>query len=106
MNAATSQGRVEVSAETAYPAVVPSPRVRLAGFVEHLASLGVDLRYRPTLTDDEYGVIASDASPFRKAGVVTRAATRLATSSDGDGLRLVHRMRFIAPLPFIEPARP
>jgi glycosyltransferase involved in cell wall biosynthesis len=96
---------IEVSAETAYPPLVPSPRVRLAGFVEHLAPYGVDLRYRPALTNDEYAVIASAASPMRKAAVVGRAAARIARTSDPSGLRLVHRMRFIAPLPGIEPAR-
>jgi glycosyltransferase involved in cell wall biosynthesis len=105
MNQADSQEVVEVSAETAYPPIVPSPRVRLESFAEHLAPHGVDLRYRPALTNPEYAVIASDASAIRKAAVIGRAAARIARSSDRHGLRLVHRMRFIAPLPGIEPAR-
>jgi glycosyltransferase involved in cell wall biosynthesis len=106
MGSTASTGRLVVSAETTYPLSVASPRVRLAGYVDRLAAEDIDLRYRPTLTDAEYAVIASDAGAPRKARVLVRAAARAARSAGSrDALRLVHRLRFLAPLPLLEPAR-
>jgi glycosyltransferase involved in cell wall biosynthesis len=99
---------VEVAAQTAYPASAASARVRLAGFAPHLKEHGVDLRYESTLTDSEYGVINSDAGPLRKAAAVGRATTRFLAGRarpEADQLLLVHRLRFLAPVPGLEPAR-
>jgi glycosyltransferase involved in cell wall biosynthesis len=100
--------QAQVAAETAYPISAPSGRVRLAAFAPHLRDHGVSLTFRPTLTDDEYRLITSDASPARKAASLTRAAARLARRGAGrrdDDLLLVHRLRFLAPVPGLEPTR-
>jgi glycosyltransferase involved in cell wall biosynthesis len=100
---------VAVAAETAYPICAASSRVRLAAFAPHLRAQGVCLRYRPTLTSREYAAIMSNEGPVRKAGGLGWAAARLiATRSlgrDDDVPLLVHRLRFLAPLPGLEPAR-
>jgi glycosyltransferase involved in cell wall biosynthesis len=98
----------QIAAQTAYPVSAASSRVRLAAFVPYLSRHGVRLAYQPTLSDDEYRLITSDARAARKAVELGRAATRLLTQGgsriDDDPL-LVHRLRFLAPLPGAEPAR-
>src|SRR3954452_21199241 len=84
---------MRVLAESAYPISTPSSRVRVAAFAPFLAAHGVDLNYRPTLTVSEYGVLGSEAAPWRKAATVARSLRR--SSEDLDGaydLRLVHRL--------------
>lgn len=96
-----------VVAETAYPPSVASARVRLAAFAPHLSAHGVDLSYRPALSDAEYRTITSQGGAARKAAVLSRCALRLiagnARRSGSDAL-LVHRLRFLTALPGIEPA--
>jgi glycosyltransferase involved in cell wall biosynthesis len=99
---------VQVAGETAYPASVASSRVRLAAFGPHLAMHGVELRYRPTLTDAEYRTITSDANPARKGASLARAAARLVASRlrrSNELPLLVHRLRFLTSVPGLEPAR-
>jgi glycosyltransferase involved in cell wall biosynthesis len=98
---------VTVSAETTYPASAPGARVRVASYVPYLAEHGVDLRYRPTLSDEEYGRFQSTRNPARKVATLATAATRLAghRNRDDADLRLVFRARFVAPLPGLEPTR-
>jgi glycosyltransferase involved in cell wall biosynthesis len=99
---------LRVAAQTAYPISVASSRVRLAGFVPQLRAHGVDLRYEPALTDEEYSAITSDAGAGRKAASLSRAAGRLLAGrlrGRNDVPMLVHRLRFLTPLPGIEPAR-
>src|SRR5687767_6900685 len=94
-----------ISAETAYPASTAGPRVRLVGFIPHLERLGIDLRYRPTLTDREYAAISgSGAIPRKAVALATGAARAIRVRSDSD-LALVYRLRFLTPLPFAEPRR-
>jgi glycosyltransferase involved in cell wall biosynthesis len=98
----------QIAAQTTYPMSAASPRVRLASFIPYLSRHGVELRYEPTLTEDEYRLIASDSAPLRKAASLARAAMRLARRGGGrtgDDLLLVHRLRFLAALPGLEPAR-
>jgi glycosyltransferase involved in cell wall biosynthesis len=97
-----------VAAQTAYPIAAASPRVRLAAFAPHLSRYGIRLRYQPTLSDAEYRLITSEAAPARKAATLGRAAIRLAARGRDhadEELMLVHRLRFLAPLPGVEPAR-
>jgi glycosyltransferase involved in cell wall biosynthesis len=99
---------VQVAAQTAYPVSAASPRVRLAGFVPHLEAHSVDLRYESTLSEGEYDVINSEAGPLRKATVLGRATARLIAGRarpEANELLLVHRLRFLAPIPGLEPAR-
>lgn len=96
-----------VVAETAYPPSVASARVRLAAFAPHLSAHGVDLSYRPALSDAEYRTITSQGGAARKAAVLSRGAIRLiAGNARGSraGALLVHRLRFLTALPGIEPA--
>jgi glycosyltransferase involved in cell wall biosynthesis len=99
---------VTVSAESAYPALAAGPRVRLVGFAGHLAKHGIELRYRPTLTDREYAAISapggSGAIPRKAAALAAGAARAMRTHGDAD-LTLVHRLRFLTPLPLVEPRR-
>ncbi|MGH2950910.1 MAG: glycosyltransferase family 4 protein [Solirubrobacterales bacterium] len=101
-------GRITVSAETAYPALAAGPRVRLVGFAEHLAALGVELRYRPMLTDSEYAVISAPggagAFPRKAVAIASGARRALRVSTDAD-LTLVHRLRSLTPIPGVEPLR-
>ena len=93
-------------AETAYPLSAPSPRVRLAAFAPHLRAHGVELHVQTNLTDAEYEAIASKTGAPHKAMVLGRAAGRLLRRrSSGDAPLLVHRLRFLLPVPGLEPAR-
>jgi glycosyltransferase involved in cell wall biosynthesis len=68
----------------------------------------VDLRYQPTLTDEEYRTITSTAGPAAKAASLSRGAARLIARNlrgHGDGPLLVHRLRYLTPVPGFEPAR-
>ena len=50
-----------MTAETVYPPLAASARIRIQNFVPHLSDLGVQFDYRPTLTDDEYaGFVRGD----------------------------------------------
>lgn len=98
---------VSVIAETAYPLSAASARVRIAAFVPHLLDHGIALRFRPNLTDAEYRAVASDAGPIRKALELGRASGRLIARRLGrpeEGPLLIHRLRFLLPLPGFEPA--
>jgi glycosyltransferase involved in cell wall biosynthesis len=95
-----------VSAETAYPLSAPSPRVRLAAFAPHLSAHGIELGLRTNLTNAEYEAVASETGVLRKATVLGRAAGRLLRRGGrGDEPFLVHRLRFLLPIPGLEPAR-
>ena len=96
---------LRILGETAYPAVVPSARVRIADLAPFLDEHGVLLEHRPTLTDEEYGVLASRSSAVRKTAVLARAAARSARARPAHDLLLVHRLRLLAPLPGIDPPR-
>jgi len=97
-----------VVAETAYPISAASARVRVAAFAPHLREHGVGLRFRPNLTDAEYRAISSDANTVRKARALARASARLVAAHvrrSEAGPLLVHRLRFLVPIPGLEPAR-
>lgn len=96
---------LRILGETAYPLSVPSARVRIADFAPFLRPHGIDLEYRPTLTEAEYGVIASAASPLQKAALLGRSAMRAATGRPAHDLLLVHRLRLLGGLPPIDPPR-
>jgi glycosyltransferase involved in cell wall biosynthesis len=99
---------IRVTAETAYPASAASARVRLAAFAPHLSAHGVDLHYEPTLTDVEYMTISSAGGATRKAVALSRGAARMIAGNvrgSRDSVLLVHRLRFLTPVPGLEPAR-
>jgi glycosyltransferase involved in cell wall biosynthesis len=100
--------KITVAAETAYPISAASARVRLAAFAPHLERHGAHLGFKPALTDEEYLAISSEGHPARKAANLARGASRLVgrelRRSDAD-LLLIHRLRFLMPLPRLEPAR-
>ena len=96
---------LRILGETAYPAIVPSARVRVAAFAPFLREHGVFLEHRPALTDEQYGLLASRASAPRKAAVLARAAVRAAGRRPAYDLLLVHRLRLLAPLPGLDPPR-
>ena len=69
-----SRQAMVISAETPYPSQAAGARVRLASFAPHLADHGVELNYRPTLSEREYAIVVSSASSAAKALVVASAA--------------------------------
>jgi glycosyltransferase involved in cell wall biosynthesis len=102
----SGSGSVQVLAETAYPPAVASARVRIAAFVPLLRRHGVELHYRPTLTESDYGQLASRRGVARKAAVLGRASVRaVSRNRSADHLLLVHRLRLLNPLPGFDPPR-
>jgi glycosyltransferase involved in cell wall biosynthesis len=77
----------------------------LASFKPFLLPHRVALEYRPAMTDQEYGVLASDASPLRKAVVLAHGARRAAFDDEDHDLLLVYRLRLLTPLPGVDPPR-
>jgi glycosyltransferase involved in cell wall biosynthesis len=90
---------------TAYPLTVASARVRIASYVPLLRAHGIELDYRPTLTDHEYALLGSGASAVRKAAVLANSARRAALTRDHHDLVLVHRLHLLTPLPMVDPPR-
>jgi glycosyltransferase involved in cell wall biosynthesis len=76
----------------------------VAGFAPYLAPHGVALAHRPALSDDDYALLQSSASPARKAAAVARSAARAVLARrPAHELLLVHRLRLMAPLPGFDP---
>ena len=94
-----------VDGATAYPATAASSRIRVSGHSPFLAGFGVDLRYRPALSADEYALLQSPVSPARKAAVLGRSALRAVPARHSNSLLLVHKLMLLAPLPGIDPPR-
>ncbi len=92
-----------ISAETVYPNSVAGSRVRVEAFAEHLVPFGIDLRYRPTLSNREYQLIASPATASRKALAVLSASTRLALRKRRVEPLLIYRLLLPLPLPGVDP---
>jgi len=104
MSSSQREPSTRVFCATAYPDRTPGPRVRIAGFAPHLRPYGVQLDYRPTLTNAEYEVLSSSASPGRKAALLTRAAARAAVRKPPrHDLLLIHRLRCLTPVPGLDP---
>ena len=97
---------MRILAETAYPPIAPSPRVRVQSFVPYLAEHGIEALYQPALTNGEYQTISAAGHPLGKAALIARCGVRLALRPNPphDGL-WVHRLGFLTPLPGIEPRR-
>lgn len=98
---------IPLEACSAYPALTAAPRVRIVNFIPYLAGQGVELSFRPSLTGTEYALVTSDASPATKAQILARAAARLVNHRDfdPDSLSLIHRLRFLLPIPGVDPPR-
>lgn len=95
-----------VLAETAYPVSTPAARVRAAAFTPFLREHGVQLELLPTLSDSGYGIVASDAPAPEKIRVIAAAAVRAMTQTrPAHDLFLVQRLRFLSPLPLVDPPR-
>jgi len=95
---------LNVIAQTAYPYSAASARVRVAGFAPFLTELGIELRYRPTLTETQYAAVGDGhPSAIRLAALIASAAPMArgprATSAS---LLLVHRLRSLLPVPLLE----
>ena len=96
---------LRILGETAYPATVASARVRVAAFAPPLRDHDVWLEHRPTLREADYAVLASTASPPRKALTVARSALRAARTGPAHDLLLIHRLRLLTPVPGLDPPR-
>jgi glycosyltransferase involved in cell wall biosynthesis len=95
---------LQVRGLTAYPASAASARVRVANFTPFVHAAGIDLRHRPTLSEQDYATLISTASAARKATILAGSAARAALMARRhDGLLLVHRLVLLAPLPGVDP---
>lgn len=70
-----------------------------------LRGYGIELEYAPTLSDDDYALIVSSASPRQKVAVLARGAARAARRREDGTLLLVHRLLTLIPTPGIDPPR-
>ena len=63
------------------------------------------MSFHPTLTDTDYSLVLSEVSAMKKAKVLGSAASRMIRhrKADTDQLFLIHRLRFLLPLPGIDP---
>ncbi len=97
--AAAGADHVLVVAESAYPEIAAGARVRVVEMGAHLAPLGVDVDFRPTLSSSEYASIATPGVGAAKAIVLARGTLRAARAGNGNGrtLTLVHRLRSLVP---------
>lgn len=102
---ANSSDALRVLAQTAYPATVASARVRVASYTGLLRDHGLRLDFRPTLSARDYLILSGDASSARKAGTVLAGTARAVADQSGHDLLLVHRLRFLVPLPGLDPPR-
>ena len=99
-------GVLNVLAETAYPLSTAAARVRIGSFVPFLRDHGVDLRLHTTLEDKEYSLVSSGASVARKSLALAVAAAREARRSRPPrDLLLIQRLRFLSPIPGLDPPR-
>ena len=104
---------MRVAARTAFPLVNPAPRVRIAGYVERLRALGIDLDLKPALSADEYRRVVSGPGGIGKATTMARGAARFALerireqqADNGDQeLLLIHRFASVVPVPGFDPPR-
>src|SRR5205814_1566721 len=85
----------------AYPARAPAPRIRIVDMGTHLAPHGVELAFRPTLTDPEYDALSAPGLTAAKLGALVNDLSRSVRGGhDGSGtLTLVHRLRGLVPTP-------
>ncbi|MFL5864781.1 MAG: glycosyltransferase [Solirubrobacteraceae bacterium] len=93
-----------VIAQTAYPLSAASARVRLAGFAPVLRQFGLEVDYRPALTDTQYAAIVGGNWPDQK---LRSLAASMAAVARRDGVDpaspvLVHRLRSLIPVPLLE----
>ena len=84
---------LRVLGETAYPLSAPSARVRIASYERFLRPYGVELTYRPMLSEREYAVLSSDTAAARKAIMLAASTLRAAERRPPHDLLLVHRLR-------------
>jgi glycosyltransferase involved in cell wall biosynthesis len=78
----------------------------VAAFAPFLREHGVELDLLPAATESEYATIASAASPARKLAVLSGSAARAVRRRRPDhDLLLVQRLRFLSPLPGLDPPR-
>lgn len=82
-----------------------SARVRVANYIPFLREHDVELTHAPTISDSEYALLVSAASPLRKATVIARSVRRGAAVRRREALLLVHRLLLLTPIPSIDPPR-
>jgi hypothetical protein len=81
---------------SAYPAITPGGRVRVVEMAGHLRDHGVNIEFRPTMTDEEYRRLSLPGGAARKAIAVLRSAYRARLRTNG-ALTLVYRLRSLMP---------
>ena len=79
--------------------------MRIASYERFLRAYGVELMYRPMLTEREYATLSSDTSAPRKAMMLAASTLRAAGRRPRHDLLLVHRLRLLNPAPRLDPPR-
>lgn len=92
-----------VQGATAYPRSAASARVRVVQHAPFLRASGIELVHRPTLSEQDYALLLSQASPLRKGALLARSAARAAGAVRWEGLLLVHRLLLLTALPGVDP---
>jgi len=91
---------ITVVAESAYPEITAAPRVRVVEMGAHLQSHGVEIDFRPSISNDEYALISRRGFSPAKTVALLRSAARATRSERNFGaLTLVHRLRSLVPWP-------
>jgi glycosyltransferase involved in cell wall biosynthesis len=96
---------LRILGQTAYPWTVASARVRVANYGAFLRKHGLELDFSPTLSSEDYRVLSSGATPARKAARLCASAARAAADHPAHDLFLIHRLRYLHPLPGLDPPR-
>lgn len=68
-----------------------------------LRAESVDMRFEPTLSNEQYRVLSSEAPRSAKVAVLLKAARRARRGRVHDGLVLIHRLLFLARMPGVDP---
>lgn len=77
----------------------------MANYVPFLREHAISLDYRPTLSPEEYRLVASETTAMRKIAVLIRSMGRLTERTPEHDLLLVHRLRLLNPFPGVDPPR-
>ena len=97
-------GTLRVAAESAYPTITASSRVRVAAFAPFLRDHGVELTFHAHVSNDEYDVLSRAGARAAKAIVVARCAKRVASySRSADALVMAHKLLSLVPVPARDP---
>ena len=94
-----AERRLELYAESAYPEIAASARVRVVEMAHHARQLGLHTQFLPAMTDSEYRQMSGEGDVGAQCRAVVRSAVRLARreAPPAGAVTLVHRLRSLLP---------